>query len=406
MKCRHCSSSDFVPFIDLGVQPPSNAYLSNENAPEIRFPLQVLTCTCCWLTQTRDFVGRESLFTPDYAYLSSVSLSWVKHCADFVDAATRRFNLRGDSMVGEIASNDGYLLQHVAAKKIPCFGVEPTTLAAGIARAKGLYVIEEFFGRALAQRLIDTGYAADLLIANNVLAHVPDVNDFVGGMRTLLKPHGVATFEFPYLGELVSKRQFDTIYHEHYSYFSLSAAARIFESQDLEIFDVEWLGTHGGSLRVYAQRRDVGQYPRHASVEQLLTRERTEGMETAGYYTSLQKGAEMVRAQMLSFLEKAASSAAPIVAYGAAAKGNTLLNFAGIQSDTIPYVVDRNPNKIGKFLPGSRIPIVSEDHLRSHRPSWVLILPWNLADEIASQLAYVRAWNCGLVTMIPELKIL
>ena len=409
MKCRHCGQPLHLTFLDLGSAPPSNAYLSEAalRAPEVWFPLRVLVCTHCWLVQTEDHAGREALFTHDYAYFSSFSTSWLAHAKAYVQAMQQRLGLGEGSCVVEVASNDGYLLQYVQQAGIPCYGIEPTASTAKAARALGLEVVERFFGVALADELARAGRQADLIAANNVLAHVPDINDFVGGFTRLLKPHGVATFEFPHLLRMVQGCQFDTAYHEHYSYLSLTAVQRIFAANGLVVVDVQELPTHGGSLRVFAQRSDASTpRPTEPAVAALLAREAQAGVCSTNFYSDFQLQALRIKRELLSFLIAAQAQGRKVAAYGAAAKGNTLLNFAGVRPDLLPYVVDKNPAKQGKFLPGSRIPIVDEAHLRADRPDVVLILPWNLRDEIMAQLAYVREWGGQLVTAVPELEFL
>lgn len=407
MKCRHCGNPLRLTFADLGSAPPSNAYLRAEAlaAPEMWFPLKVLTCETCWLVQTEDHAGREALFTEDYAYFSSFSASWLKHSESYVGAMIQRFGLGAASNVVEVAANDGYLLQYVKAAGIPCYGVEPTKSTAAAAREKGIEIVEEFFGVALGEKLARAGRAADLTAANNVLAHVPDINDFVGGFARLLKANGVATFEFPHLLQLVQHNQFDTIYHEHYSYLSLTAVARIFAKNGLIVFDVEEIPTHGGSLRVFAMRADTGDHTITPAVSAMLAREEQAGMKSAAYYSGFQKRAEKVKDDITAFLIEAKRKGLRVSAYGAAAKGNTLMNFAGTRPDLVPYVVDLNPAKQGKFMPGSRIPIVDEAHLKADRPDLVLILPWNLRTEVMNQLAYIREWGGKFVVAVPALEV-
>lgn len=407
MKCRHCGTELVLPLIDLGCAPPSNAYLTEQTlrAPEKYFPLRVLVCTECWLAQTEDYAGADELFSADYAYFSSYSTTWLQHAERYVANMVERFELNAASQVIEIAANDGYLLQYVKAHNIPCLGVEPTTSTASAAREKGIEIVEDFFGIRLARDLVSQGKQADLTAANNVLAHVPDINDFVAGFSILLKPTGVATFEFPHLLRLVSENQFDTIYHEHYSYLSLTAVKRIFEHNGLSIFDVEELPTHGGSLRVYAQRADTGARETAPNVMALLAREAAAGMNTAEFYAGFQAKANQVKNDFLSFFLDAKRAGKTVAGYGAAAKGNTLLNYSGVRPDLLPYVVDRNPAKQDKFLPGCRIPIVAEAHLRRTRPDYVVILPWNLRGEVMEQLAYIREWGGQFVTAVPNIKI-
>ena len=407
MRCRHCGAALRLPFLDLGSAPPSNAYLTPEalNAPEIWYPLRLLACTQCWLVQTEDHAGREALFSEDYAYFSSVSSSWLAHSQSYVQAMRERFGLGAESCVAEVAANDGYLLQYVQQAGIPCYGIEPTASTAAAARAKGIEIVERFFGVELARELVAQGRQADLTAANNVLAHVPDINDFAAGFATLLKPAGVATFEFPHLLRMVQSAQFDTAYHEHFSYLSLLAVSRIFAANGLAVFDVEELPTHGGSLRVFAQRADTAAHAVSPRVAVLLAQERAAGMETAAFYTAFQGEAVRVAGALMGFLLQAQAEGRSVAGYGAAAKGNTLMNFCGVRPHLLPYVVDRNPAKQGKHMPGSRIPIVEEARLRATRPDYVLILPWNLRDEVMQQLAYVREWGGRFVTAVPRLEI-
>ncbi len=407
MKCRHCGAELALPLIDLGSAPPSNAYLTEQTlrAPEKYFPLRVLVCTECWLAQTEDYAGADELFSADYAYFSSYSTTWLQHAGRYIADMVERFNLNVASHVIEVAANDGYLLQYVKARNIPCLGVEPTASTASAARVKGIEIVEDFFGVRLARDLLAQGKQADLTAANNVLAHVPDINDFVAGFSILLKPAGVATFEFPHLLRLVSENQFDTIYHEHYSYLSLTAVNRIFDRNGLSVFDVEELPTHGGSLRVYAQRKDSGVREISQNVAALLVREAEAGMATPEFYAGFQAKANQVKNDFLSFLIEAKRAGKTVAGYGAAAKGNTLLNYAGVRPDLFPYVVDRNPAKQDKFLPGCRIPIVAEVYLKQTRPDYVVILPWNLRAEVGEQLSYIREWGGQFVTSVPVLKV-
>jgi 2-polyprenyl-3-methyl-5-hydroxy-6-metoxy-1,4-benzoquinol methylase len=407
MKCRHCETELTLPLVDLGSAPPSNAYLTEHSLrmPEKWFPLRVLVCDNCWLVQTEDFAQADELFDDDYAYFSSFSDGWLAHAERYVSDMVARIGLTGDSHVIEVAANDGYLLQYVQQKGIPCTGIEPTASTAAAARDKGIAVIERFFGVALADELVAAGQQADLTVANNVLAHVPDINDFTAGFSALLKPNGVATFEFPHLMRLIEGTQFDTIYHEHFSYLSLSAVDRIFKANGLVVFDVEELPTHGGSLRVFAQRADAGEWPRTEAVGEMLRRETERGLTSATGYLDFQTRSDAVKDGFLRFLLEARREGKKVAAYGAAAKGNTLLNYAGVRPDLLPYVVDRNPAKQGKYLPGSRIPVVDERYLREMRPDRILILPWNLKQEVMQQLDYVRDWDAQFVTAVPELDI-
>ncbi|MGP8281880.1 MAG: methyltransferase domain-containing protein [Desulfomonilaceae bacterium] len=373
------------------------------HAPEKWFPLRVLVCERCWLAQTEDFADAHELFAPDYAYFSSFSTSWLDHAQRYVSRMVERFGLDSRSHVVEIAANDGYLLQYVKERGIPCLGIEPTASTAAAAREKGIRVVEQFFGVELALELVANGDQADHMVANNVLAHVPDINDFVRGFAILLKPDGCATFEFPHVLRLIEENQFDTIYHEHFSYLSLTAVMRIFSENGLTVFDVEELPTHGGSLRVFAQRTDTGVQPVSGNVSAMLAQEDMAGITKPEFYTSFQARAEKVKDDFVAYLIEAKRKGLKVAAYGAAAKGNTLLNFGGVRPDLLPYVVDLNPAKQGKYLPGSRIPIVSENRLRDHRPDRVVILAWNLRKEVMHQLIYIRDWGGKFVTAVPEL---
>jgi SAM-dependent methyltransferase len=407
VNCRHCGTPLSLPFLDLGSAPPSNAYLTESalHAPESWFPLRLLACTRCWLVQTEDHAGRELLFTHDYAYFSSFSSSWLAHAAAYVQDMRQRLGLGPHSLVAEVAANDGYLLQYVRQAGIPCYGIEPTHGTAMAARDKGIEIVEEFFGAELARRLAADGRQVDLAAANNVLAHVPDIGDFVAGFAILLKPQGVATFEFPHLLRMVRENQFDTAYHEHYSYLSLTAVSAIFAANGLAVFDVQEHPTHGGSLRVFAQRADTGRREASPAVAAMLATERQAGMLTEAFYADFQARAVAVKNGLLGFLLDAAAKGLAVGAYGAAAKGNTLLNFAGVRPDLLPYVVDKNPAKQGKYLPGSRIPIVDEAHLRAARPDVVVILPWNLEAEVVEQLSYIREWGGRFVLAVPRLRV-
>ena len=408
MKCRHCGAEVTLTLIDLGSAPPSNAYLTKltMRRPEKWFPLKVLVCESCWLVQAEAYSRAAELFNDEYAYFSSFSAIWLAHAENYVSAMVERFGLSNDSHVVEVASNDGYLLQYVKQRGIPCLGIEPTASTASAARLMGIETLEEFFGVGLAQKLVDQGKQADLMVANNVLAHVPDINDFVRGFVLMLKPQGIATFEFPHLMQLIEHKQFDTIYHEHFSYLSFSTVEQVFRVNGLTVFDVEELDTHGGSLRVFAQRIDTGKYPISENVTKLLDRETTTGMKSVVYYQGFQKQADKVKNDLLVFLLEAKSQGKTVAAYGAAAKGNTLLNYAGIKPDLLPFVCDAAPSKQGKFLPGSRIPILPPAALRENKPDIVLILPWNIADEILQQHAYVREWGGVFATAIPTMRIL
>lgn len=407
MTCRHCHAPLEHAFIDLGDQPASNAYLSADQIglAEAVAPLKTFVCHRCWLVQLPAHHSADQLFTSDYAYFSSVSSTWVEHARLYVAAMIERFSLDENSFVVELASNDGYLLQFVKAAGIPCLGIEPTASTARAARALGIDTLEAFFGEKLGHDLAQTRRHADLIAANNVLAHVPDINDFVAGFRELLAPEGVATLEFPHLMKLVDGGQFDTIYHEHYSYLSLDAARRIFASQGLVIFDVEEIPTHGGSLRIYVSHQGAKTRPVGPRVAALLARELAAGMHTTAYYDDLQQRAETVKRNLVTFLTEQKAAGRSVAAYGAAAKGNTLLNFAGITADQLGFVCDAAPSKIGLYLPGSYIPILSPAALKERCPDFVLILPWNIKDEIMAKHSYIAQWGGRFVLAQPALEI-
>jgi SAM-dependent methyltransferase len=407
--CRHCSSSNLNPVLDLGSSPPSNAYLLEDDLTKLErwFPLKVNVCMECFLVQTEDYANADELFDGDYAYFSSFSKTMLDHSKCYVDDMVERFSLNEDSVVIEIAANDGYLLQFVKEQGIPCLGIEPTKSTAEAARSKGIEIVEEFFGVALAKKLVSNGFSADLIASNNVLAHVPDINDFVEGYSLLLKPNGVATFEFPYLVNLFEKNQFDTIYHEHYSYLSLTVVNTIFNANGLHVFDVELVDIHGGSLRVFSERKDSSREKFQTEiVKELLMDEKSKGYLSERAYSGFQEVVEKVKDDLVKFLITAKKEGKLVCAFGAAAKGNTFINFAGIRPDLIRVVADSNPAKQGQFMPGSRIPIVSEEILASYKPDYVVLLPWNLKEELCSHLHYMREWGCQFVVGIPELEIL
>ncbi|PNB74783.1 SAM-dependent methyltransferase [Pseudomonas sp. GW456-E7] len=407
MNCRGCATALTLPLIDLGTSPPSNAYVRADQLEQAEqwVPLKVAVCQQCWLVQTEDYTSADSLFDAEYAYFSSFSSTWLAHAERYVAEMVERFGLTADSRVVEVAANDGYLLQYVARRGIPCLGVEPTRSTAQAAREKGLEIRELFFGRDSAVQLKNEGWGADLMAANNVLAHVPDINDFLCGFATLLKPTGVATFEFPQLLTLMAGQQFDTLYHEHYSYLSLTAVQTLCERNGLQVFDVSQLSTHGGSLRVFVQRLDGERREVQPAVRQQLQAELAAGVQTPDYYTTLAPAAERIKHGLLRFLLQAKADGKRVVGYGAAAKGNTLLNYAGVKPDLLAWVADANPHKQGKYLPGSRIPIVSPAQIDIEKPDYVLVLPWNLLDEITQAFAGIRAWDGRFVIAIPELII-
>lgn len=406
MKCRHCDAELRHVFLDLGAAPPSNAYLSREalGRPEPVYPLKLFVCERCWLVQTEDFARREELFASDYAYFSSTSRTWLDHAARYAQIITRRLALDASSLVIEVASNDGYLLKNFVEAGIPCLGVEPTDSTADAAERLGIPVLREFFGVMTASELAAQGKRADLLCGNNVYAHVPDINDFTAGLRIALKPGGTITLEFPHLLRLIDQNQFDTVYHEHFSYLSLIAVERIFERAGLRVLDVEELPTHGGSLRVYGCHCDD---PREATpaVRAMLEREATFGMRDLATYRGFQEKADKVRDEFRRFLEEQKRAGKAVAAYGAAAKGNTLLNYSGVDTRLIDFVCDAAPSKQGKYLPGSRIPILEPGVLAAKRPDWVVILPWNIADEVRLQQP-AGTWGGKFVVAVPELRVL
>jgi len=407
MNCRHCHSPLEHVFVDLGFAPPSNAYRTREQlrSPETYLPLRVYVCENCWLVQTDDYTDATALFDAEYAYFSSTSSSWLAHAAQYTRDVIQRLSLDANSLVIEVASNDGYLLKNFVAAGIPCLGIEPTASTATAAEGLGIPVLREFFGEALARRLASEGRQADLIVGNNVYAHVPDINDFTRGLKAALKPGGTITLEFPHLMQLIKNTQFDTIYHEHFSYLSLGTVSRIFESAGLKVFDVQVLATHGGSLRVFgchaADARSI-----NASVGNVLTEESSSGLRSLDTYMSFQGLADRLKNELLGFLLEQKRLGKKVAAYGAAAKGNTLLNYAGIKPDLLPFVCDAAPAKQGKYLPGSHIPILSPETLDAFLPDYLLILPWNLAEEIAAEHRRLRQAHTQFVIAAPTLKVL
>ncbi len=405
MKCRHCRQDLNLSLVDLGFAPPSNSYLSSEDLskPEKYYPLKVLVCEDCWLVQTEDYAQADELFESDYAYFSSTSTSWLKHAEGYVRKIIEDIELTPESFVVELASNDGYLLKNFVTQKIPCLGVEPTDSTADAAEALGIPVVREFFSEDLADELVERYQKADLIIANNVYAHVPDINDFTKGVGAILKKGGVVTIEFPHLFNLLHYSQFDTIYHEHYSYLSLYSVNRIFEKAGLKVFKVEELSTHGGSLRVYGCHIDDNKVI-ESSVGRVLEVEYRAGLQTASVYDGFQQRVNKIKDDFLGFLLSQKKQGKRIVAYGAAAKGNTLINYAGIKTDLIDFVVDGAKSKQGKFLPGSHIPILSPQVLTEEVFDCVVILPWNIASEIKSHVVDISHTGCRCVVAIPEIK--
>ncbi|MGJ7031683.1 methyltransferase domain-containing protein [Niabella hirudinis] len=406
MNCRFCKTALNNVFIDLGNSPASNSFLTKEalNEPETFYPLKVYTCPECFLVQVDEYKKSDAIFDSGYVYFSSYSTSWLAHARAYVEKMQERFGYTAQSLVIEIASNDGYLLQYFKEKSIPVLGVEPTANTAAAAAEKGVPSVVDFFGVRLAQQLATEGKQADLLLGNNVLAHVPDIVDFIEGMKILLKENGVITMEFPHLMQLVDNNQFDTIYHEHFSYLSFYTVKKIFEAAGLELFDVEELPTHGGSLRIYAKHQEDPTKAISSRVAALIEKEQAAGLQEMAYYSGFQKKAFTIKQQLLQFLLDQKRSGKTVAAYGAAAKGNTLLNYCGVKNDLIDFVVDANPHKQDKWLPASHIPVVNEAQLKKARPDFVLILPWNLKEEITQQLAYIKEWGGQFVTAIPALQ--
>jgi len=407
MKCRFCTNQLKYVFLDLGKSPPSNAYLtaSQLDEPETSFPLKTCVCEKCFLVQMDEFAKHDTIFNNEYAYFSSYSKSWLAHAKSYTDLMTNKFDLSTNSQIIEIASNDGYLLQFFKEKNIPVLGIEPTANTAAVAKEKGIESIIDFFGASLAKTLVNKNIQADLLLGNNVLAHVPNINDFVSGMKILLKENGIITMEFPHLLKLIEHNQFDTVYHEHYSYLSLIAVKQIFEYHELELFDVEEIPTHGGSLRIYAKHTNDKTKKTEKNVRLILNKEVHFGISTISTYQNFQSKAEKVKSDFLEFLVTAKNEGKKVIAYGAAAKGNTLLNYSGIKSDLINFVVDASPHKQGKYMPGSHIPIFSEEKITEYKPDFIVILPWNIITEIEDQLSYVTEWGAKFVVAIPEIKI-
>jgi len=407
MSCRHCGATLHTKMIDLGTAPLSNSYLESKDltATERTYPLRVWVCETCWLVQTEDFVTRENIFHEDYAYFSSVSETWSEHVDAYAQDVIRRFSLDRNSFVVEVACNDGCLLESFDKREIRSIGVEPTESAATLARERGLNVIVDFFDEALGTALAQNYGRSDLVIANNVLAHVPDINDFVRGFARILQPTGVATFEYPHLLNMIESNLFDTIYHEHYSYLSLTTVDRIMRRNGLRIFDAEKLSTHGGSLRVFVKHDGYSGQTEKESVRHLLHLEMARGLTEIDTYLQMQSRAEKMKTDALAFLTEAKRSEKLAIGYGAAAKGSTFLNFAGITSDLLPFVVDKNPAKQNLFMPGSQIPIVSEDKLKELRPNYIVIFPWNIRVEIERQIEYAKTWDAKIVVFVPNIQI-
>jgi 2-polyprenyl-3-methyl-5-hydroxy-6-metoxy-1,4-benzoquinol methylase len=407
MNCRFCKEPLTHKFVDLINCPPSNSFLSLEqlNEPEPYYPLTIYACSKCYLVQVDEYKKAEEIFNSDYVYFSSYSKSWVQHARNYVKDMIERFKYNEKSFVIEIASNDGYLLQHFHDRGVPVLGVEPTKNTANVAILKGIPTICEYFGSTFAKKLKQQRRKGNLLIGNNVLAHVPDIDDFVEGLKIALRRDGVVTMEFPHILRLVEDCQFDTIYHEHYSYLSFTTVKTVFEAHALEMFDVQEIPTHGGSLRIFAKHMKDTNKKVLPSVKAMLAKEEAAGITTSEYYRTFQYRVDEIKNDMLAFLLEKHKAGNKVIAYGAAAKGNTLLNYAGIKGDNlIKFVVDAAPSKQGKYLPGSHIPVCDESKIREYQPDFIIILPWNLKDEIMEQLAYVAEWGCKFVTFIPGVQ--
>jgi SAM-dependent methyltransferase len=407
MNCRHCNAPLEHLFLDLGFAPLSNGYLRAEDLrqPERYYPLRLRVCDQCWLVQTEDYAETEDIFSGDYAYFSSTSAGWLAHAKRFCDAMTSRLGLTRESCVVEVASNDGYLLKNFVAAGIPCFGVEPTASTAAAAERLGIPVLREFFGAALGRRLAAEGRQADLIVGNNVFAHVPDINDFADGLKAALKPTGTVSLEFPHLLRLIEGTQFDTVYHEHFSYLSLSTVTRIFAAAGLHVWDVEELPTHGGSLRVLGGHAEMGR-TMSVAARAVLAHETANGLDRLETYQAFQARADRVKDNLLLFLIEQKRQGRKVAAYGAAAKGNTLLNYAGVKPDLVSFVCDAAEAKQGKFLPGSHIPVLAPERLQELKPDTVLILPWNIADEVARQHRYINEWGGRFAVAVPDMVLL
>lgn len=406
MKCRHCAAPLENTFLDLGFAPPSNAYLSVEDLvkPEKYYPLKIKVCDQCWLVQTEDYAQADELFSSEYAYFSSTSTGWLAHAASYAEKMTRQLQLTKNSLVIEVASNDGYLLKNFVAAGIPCLGIEPTASTAAAAEKLGIPVMREFFGEQLGKQIAATGKQADLIAGNNVYAHVPDINDFTRGLKAALKPNGTITLEFPHLMRLIEHTQFDTVYHEHFSYLSLYTVERIFKAASLRVWDVEELPTHGGSLRIYGCHAESTRVTTSA-VSAMLAEESRRGLQAFDTYKIFQAKADQVKDDLVAFLIQQKRAGKKVAAYGAAAKGNTLLNYAGVKPDLLPFVCDAAVAKQGKFMPGSHIPILAPAVLVEQRPDYLVILPWNIATEVKQQNARLAELGTKFVTAVPKLEI-
>lgn len=405
--CRLCGKTLTRPFLDLGVSPLANSYVHSDRLQqsESMYPLKTFVCDCCFLVQVEDYESPNHIFS-DYAYFSSYSESWLAHCKSYVDTMIKRFGFDSQQQVIEIASNDGYLLQYFAEREVPVLGIEPAANVAAVAKEKGIPTVVDFFGTSLARKLSEQGKSADLLLGNNVLAHVPNLNDFVSGMKIILKPTGVITMEFPHLKQLIEHVQFDTIYHEHYSYFSFTTVCQLFKKHGLVVFDVEQMQTHGGSLRIYVQHEEYSEREVTSGVKTLLEEEQSFGMTDISMYQSFSEKAMRLKRDIVQLCLSIKNEGKTIVGYGAPAKGNTLLNYCGLDKDYFDFTVDRSPHKQGKYLPGSRIPINAPDKIKDARPDYLFVFPWNLADEIIQQTAYIREWGGKWIIPVPHAHII
>ncbi len=407
-KCRFCASPLQHSVVDLGMSPLCQKHVTPENANKLEkfFPLHAFVCHSCWLVQLDEFASPEEIFADEYAYFSSYSDSWLQHAKNYTEKMITEFDIDENALVAEIASNDGYLLQWFVKKGIPILGIEPAGNCAEVARSKGVRTEVRFFGIETAKALSEKYKKASLLLGNNVLAHVPDINDFVGGMKIMLAEGGIITMEFPHLQRLIEENQFDTIYHEHFSYLSFTTVQHIFAHHGIRLFHVEELPTHGGSIRIFGKHESDESKPVRESVREMLEREEALGFKTLAFYTRFEEQVKETKRKLIEFLIQAKRAGKTVVGYGAPGKGNTLLNYCGIRTDFIDYTVDRSPHKQGNFLPGSRIPIYAPEHIRETKPDYVLILPWNLKKEISEQMSFIRDWGGKFVIPIPEVQIL
>ena len=408
MKCRFCSNELKLEFVDLGMSPPSNSYLSKEdlNKEEVYFPLKLWLCEKCFLVQINEYKSAKKIFNNNYAYFSSYSTTWLKHAENYVEMITDRLELNEKSKVMEIGSNDGYLLQYFKKKKIPCIGIEPTANTAKVTKDKGIETLVEYFTFDLSRQIVNKKGKFDLLIGNNVFAHVPNINDFVSGLKNLLSQNGTITLEFPHLLQLIENNQFDTIYHEHFWYFSLFALQNVFKKHQLKVYNVEELETHGGSLRLFVNHQKDKTKSIAQNVQTLLNKEISLGINNINYYKNFTEKTKKIKIDFLNFVITEKKAYKSVVAYGAAAKGNTFFNYCGIKNDLIDFVVDASPFKQGKYLPGSHIPILNEEQIRLNKPDYILILPWNIKEEIINQLDYIKNWGGKFVVSIPQMRIM